>query len=69
MGSQPNAIAEHIRDEREQLSRDLEELQTMVRQEPKRWLDENLPRMLGIAFGAFFLIGLATADRRVRTRY
>lgn len=66
MGSQSNAITNHIREERERLGRDLDELQSMVRQEPKRWLDENLPRILGIAFGAFFLIGLTSADRRVR---
>jgi hypothetical protein len=66
MGSQSNAIAEHIREEREQLGRDLDELQSIVREQPKRWVDENLPRFLGITFGAFFLIGLLGADRRVR---
>jgi hypothetical protein len=69
MGSESNAIAEHIRDEREQLGRDLRELESMVREEPRRWFNDNLPRIVVTAFGAFFLIGFFGANRRRRSRY
>lgn len=66
MGSQSNALAEHIRNEREELGRDIKQLETMMREEPKRWFNRNLPRILATAFGVFFLIGLTGASRRVR---
>lgn len=64
MGAQSNAIAEHIREERDELGRDIRDLEAMVREEPKRYLHQNLPRFIGIVFGALFLIGFALANRR-----
>jgi hypothetical protein len=62
MGSTADALTRHIAEEREQLARDLEALQTKVRQEPETWFRQNATRVLGVAFGAFFLIGLMTGD-------
>jgi hypothetical protein len=64
MGAQSNALAEHIRQEREELGRDIRELDSMIRQEPERWLLRNWPRIAGLAFGVFLLLGYAIADRR-----
>lgn len=66
MGAQSNAIADHIRLEREELGRDIRELQMLVREEPRRWLDQNLWRIACAAFGAFLLIGLLITGRRHR---
>ncbi len=66
MGTESNAIAEHIRLEREELGRDIRELEALVRAEPKRWLDENLWRIAAAAFGASLLIGFALTSRRHR---
>jgi hypothetical protein len=66
MGSQSNAIAEHIRLEREELGRDIRQLDALVREEPKRWLDDNLWRIAAAAFGAFLLIGFTLSSRRRR---
>jgi len=66
MGAQSNAIAEHIRLEREELGRDIRQLDALVREEPKRWLGENLGRIAAAAFGAFLLIGFALTGRRHR---
>jgi hypothetical protein len=64
MGAQSNAIAEHIRLEREELGRNIRELNALVREEPKRWLQENLTRIAAAAFGAFLLIGFVITSRR-----
>lgn len=66
MGAESNAIAEHIRLEREELGHDIRELETLVRAEPKQWLDKNLWRIAAAAFGAFLLIGFALTGRRHR---
>jgi hypothetical protein len=66
MGAESNAIAEHIRLEREELGRDIRELDALVRREPQRWLEENLWRIAGAAFGAFLLIGFLMTSRRHR---
>jgi hypothetical protein len=64
MGAQSNALAEHIRQEREELGRDIRELDSMIREEPERWLLRNWPRIAGLAFGVFLLLGYVIADRR-----
>jgi hypothetical protein len=64
MGAESNAIAEHIRLEREELGRNIRELDVLVREEPKRWLRENLWRIAGAAFSAFLLIGFVLTGRR-----
>jgi hypothetical protein len=66
MGAQSNAIAEHIRLEREELGRDIRELDSLVREEPKRWLQENLGRIAAASFGALLLIGFVITSRRHR---
>jgi len=66
MGAQSNAIAEHIRLEREELGRDIRELDSLVREEPKRWLQENLGRIVAASFGALLLIGFVITSRRHR---
>ena len=66
MGAQSNAIAEHIRLEREELGRDIRELEELVREKPKQWLEENLGRISGIAFGSFLLLGFLLSGRRHR---
>jgi hypothetical protein len=66
MGTESNAIAEHIRLEREELGRDLRQLDTLVREEPRQWLEENLWRIAAAAFGAFLLIGFVVTSRRHR---
>ena len=66
MGAESNAVVEHIREEREELGRDIRQLEAIVRDEPKRYLHQNLPRFLGIVFGALFLIGFAMTSRRTR---
>jgi hypothetical protein len=66
MGSEPNALAERIEAEREELGKDIQEIESRVREEPRRWLEMNLPRLAGAAFGMFFLIGFASARRRHR---
>lgn len=67
MGAQSNAIAEHIRLEREELGRDIRELDALVRGEPNRWLEENLWHIAGAAFGAFLLFGFVITNRRHRS--
>jgi hypothetical protein len=66
MGAQSNALAEHIRQEREELGRDIRELDSMIRKEPERWLHRNWSRVAGMAFGVFFLLGYAITGRRRR---
>ena len=66
MGTESNAIAEHIRLEREELGRDLREIEALVREEPRQWLAANLWRIAAAAFGAFLLIGFVLTDRRHR---
>ncbi len=66
MGAESNAIREHIRLEREELGRNIRELDVLIREEPKRWLRENLWRIAGGAFGAFLLIGFVLTGRRQR---
>jgi hypothetical protein len=65
MGAQSNALAEHIRQEREELGRDIRELDSRIREEPERWLLRNWPRLAGLAFGVFLLLGYTiTSPRR-----
>jgi hypothetical protein len=66
MGAESNAIAEHIRLEREELGRDIRELDSLVREEPKRWLQENLGRIAAATFGALLLLGFMITSRRHR---
>jgi hypothetical protein len=66
MGAQSTAIAEHIRQEREELGRDIRELDSKIRKEPERWLHRNWPRLAGVAFGVFFLLGYAITGHRRR---
>jgi len=66
MGAQSNAIAEHIRLEREELGRDIRELDALVRDKPRQWLQENLWRIVGAAFASFLLIGFMVTSRRHR---
>jgi hypothetical protein len=68
MGAQSNAIAEHIRLERAELGHDIRELEELVREKPKQWLEENLGRIAAIAFGSFLLLGFLVSARR-RRRY
>jgi len=66
MGAESNAIAEHIRLQREELGRDIRELDSLVREEPKRWLQENLGRIAAATFGALLLLGFMITSRRRR---
>jgi hypothetical protein len=66
MGAQSNALAEHIRQEREELGRNIRELDSLIRDEPERWLLRNWPRLAALAFGAFFLLGYAITNGRRR---
>jgi len=66
MGAQSNAIAEHIRLEREELGRNIQELDSLVRAEPRRWLQENLGRIAVASFSALLLIGFMITSRRHR---
>lgn len=65
MSSQSETV-DRIRQERESLARHLDELETVVREKPRRWFYDNLPRIVASSFGASLLIGFATANRRIR---
>ena len=64
MGTQSDQIAAHIEQEREQLTQDIRQLETQVREEPKRFFRENAWQILGIAFAACFVIGFLSTRSR-----
>lgn len=66
MESQSESV-ERIRHEREALAQHLNELESIVREEPRRWFFDNLPRFIGGAFGASLLVGFVTANRRTQS--
>jgi hypothetical protein len=61
-----SAAIERIHREREVLAKNLNELESLVRQEPKRWFLDNLPRIMAGAFGTSALLGFMVANRRVQ---
>lgn len=75
MGAESDQIVKHIEREREELGRNIDALESMMRTEPEklkaqavRWYEDALPKIVIGAFGLFLLIGFLASDRRVKIR-
>jgi hypothetical protein len=71
MGSESDAIVKHIEHEREELGRNIDALESIVKAEPEklkqeaiRWYEDLLPKAVLGAFGLALLIGFLVTDRR-----
>jgi hypothetical protein len=71
MGAESEAIVKHIEHEREELGRNIEALESIVKAEPEKlkqkailWYEDLLPKAVLGALGLAFLIGFLVTDRR-----